>query len=121
MACWVYRGLAAALLWCTCLACGRSVSCRLQLARRSAQRLPVTAAFLLDQADQSAALAQGNYGVLGVPGLSSSPSPVHVPSLWEVGVLQITMLPMFPPGTAAFCLICCHGAGQPWRAGCAGA
>jgi hypothetical protein len=51
----------------------------------------------------SAAIVQGNHGVLGVPGLSSSPSPVHVPSLWEVGVLQITMLLMFPPGIAVFC------------------
>ncbi|WIA34826.1 hypothetical protein OEZ86_013124 [Tetradesmus obliquus] len=32
---------------------------------------------------------QGNHGVLGVRGLSCSPSPVHVPGLWEVGVLQI--------------------------------
>lgn len=34
-------------------------------------------------------LLQGNHGVLGVSGLSCSPSPVHVPGLWEVGVLQI--------------------------------
>ena len=34
-------------------------------------------------------LPQGNHGVLGVRGLSCSPSPVHVPGLWEVGVLQI--------------------------------
>ncbi|WIA14643.1 hypothetical protein OEZ85_003147 [Tetradesmus obliquus] len=32
---------------------------------------------------------EGNHGVLGVRGLSCSPSPVHVPGLWEVGVLQI--------------------------------
>jgi hypothetical protein len=40
-------------------------------------------------------MVQGNHGVLGVLGLSSSLSLVHMPSLWEVGVLQITMLLMF--------------------------
>jgi hypothetical protein len=55
-------------------------------------------------------MAQGNHGVLGVPKLSSSLSLVHVPSLWEVGVLQITMLLMFPPALLRFCLIFWHGA-----------
>ena len=33
--------------------------------------------------------SQGDHGVLGVPGLEASPSPVAVPGLWGVAVVQV--------------------------------
>jgi hypothetical protein len=59
----------------------------------------------------SAAMVQGNHGVLGVSGLSSSPLPVHVPSLWEVGVLQIAA------GEAHCAALAANGFAYTWGRG----